>query len=147
MQSQLVSIQSAMSTNIDAGLEQLKTTAQKVVSPYLTGKNTYKGQVTNGDTVRVLFMLIVLIMPVTSLLAVAAGGVTKSGCPFTAYYWIGYVGSFFVFVMFAIHLPLAVVLSDGCTYVSTVDKNFSAVPSLAEGTPPSVRNALFCTAA
>jgi hypothetical protein len=145
VQNQLVSIQSSISGNIDSGLDTLRTTSQKVVDPYTNLKGSYKQQASDGDNMRNIGLLVIFILPATSILAVLVGGAFKSGCPFTTYYWIGYVGSFLVFLMFAVHLPVAVVLSDGCTYVSRFDANFSSVGMLSSGSPAPVR-ALLCSA-
>ncbi len=134
-----MSIQSSISGNIDSGLDTLRTTSQKVIDPYTNLKGSYKQQASDGDYMRNIGLLVIFILPATSILAVLVGGIFKSGCPFTTYYWIGYVGSFLVFLMFAIHLPVAVVLSDGCTYVSRFDANFSSVGMLSSGSPAPVR--------
>jgi hypothetical protein len=139
IQDQLLTIKGQLASNIDKGLTTLTDTAKKVVDPYNNLKGTYKQQAADGDNYRNLAMLIIFILPVLSLLAILIGGITKSGCPFTAYYWLGYLASFLIFLMFAIHLPFAVVLADGCAYVSTVDANFSSISQLSSGSPAPVR--------
>jgi hypothetical protein len=90
-------------------------------------------QVKSVDSIRNLVVLIILIIPCTSVLFMLCGGIARAGCPFTAYYWIGYIISFIIFLLFAIHLPIAVVLSDACYYVGTVDTNLTKVSGLGDG--------------
>jgi hypothetical protein len=101
-----------------------------MVQPQYDLLSNYKSQASTYDGYRNLAVLVILLLPLTAFLALLCGGLCKSGCPFTCFYWFGYFASFLIWILFTIHLPLAVVLNDTCTYVSSVDSNLTQVATL-----------------
>lgn len=116
---------------MNSSIDSLNSAAKTITDIQTTVKNA-NDQVKSVDGIRNLVVLVILIIPCTSFLFMLCGGIARAGCPFTAYYWIGYIISFIVFLLFTIHLPIAVVLSDACFYVGTVDSNFTKVSSLGD---------------
>jgi hypothetical protein len=87
---------------------------------YARFSTDYKSSAEQYDQYRNIVVLVVLALPCTALVALASGAICKYGVPFTAYYWVGYFASFFVFLLFALHLPLAMVVQDTCAYMTQV---------------------------
>jgi hypothetical protein len=128
--SSIVQVSGSIATQINNTVSQI-TSASGTVTPFYDQAKNAKSQAAPFDDLRNLGVLVILALPCTALVALLFGGLCKAGCPFTCYYWVGYCSSFLIFIMFALHLPLATVLSDGCGYVSLHESNLSAVSALA----------------
>lgn len=126
----IVQVSGSIGTQINSTVSQI-TSASGTVTPFYDQAKNAKSQAAPFDGLRNLGVLAILALPCTALVALLFGGLCKAGCPFTCYYWVGYCSSFLIFIMFAIHLPLATVLSDGCGYVTLHESNLSAVSALA----------------
>lgn len=85
--------------------------------------------VKDADALRNLIVLILLCLPGFSFLMLIVGGISKKSCPFTCNYLVAYFVCFIMFLLFAIHLPLAVVLSDVCAYVNVKETNVTSLVS------------------
>jgi hypothetical protein len=108
--------------------------ATDVVAPlYRLVGGQYKSTAAGYDSFRNTAVFVLLALPCLALLAAFAGAALVSPVPFTAYYWVGYIASFFVFLLFAVHLPLAVVVQDTCAYMASVDADFGKVDALGDG--------------
>jgi hypothetical protein len=136
VQSSIVSAAGGIYDTIRSMIKSVADAAINTIYPnYDKVKNTYKSQAQDYDKYRNLAILVILVLPVTALLFMFCGCLCKgnrewAGCPFTCYYWVGYLASFIIFLMFSFHMLFAVIMSDGCAYVSTLDSNFAGVSSL-----------------
>jgi hypothetical protein len=132
--SSLVSISNSISTQVTSFKTAINGVVDSIVQYYTNLNGTWKTQATTYDNYRNIAVLVILILPCLSLLALLLGGIFKHGWPFTVYYWVGYVASFLIFLLFAVHLPIAVVFGDTCNYIAVVTANFSALPLGADAT-------------
>jgi hypothetical protein len=145
IQNNIISASGGIYSNINSMVSAVKDVSANTVQPqYNNFAGSYQTSATQYDNYRNIVMLVIFIIPVTSLLFMFCGCCMNScknewsGCPFTLYYWVGYLGSFLVFLMLAIHLPLAVVFSDTCTYLNSIDSNFASVSMLSSGSAGAV---------
>lgn len=132
-QNALVSQAASISSQVASVQSTLNTASNSTIVPqYQSFSGSYQSKASEYDDIRNIVVLVLLVLPSTALLAVFFGGWCKWGGPFTVAYSFGYVASFLVFLVFAVHLPLSMVLSDSCNYMTSVDSNLAGVGALGE---------------
>ena len=132
-QNALVSQAASISSQVASVQSTLNTASNSTIVPqYQQFNDSYQSKATQYDDIRNIVVLVLLVLPSTALLAVFFGGWCKWGGPFTVAYSFGYFASFLVFLVFAVHLPLSMVMSDSCNYMTSVDSNLAGVGALGE---------------
>jgi hypothetical protein len=125
----LVSIAQSIGTQINTSRAQLND-AQGKVAEYKSQVTSSTETVNNGDNMRNLGVLVLLLLPCISVVVIIIGGACKWGHLFTLNYLILYLTCMLMFLLFAIHLPVALVFADGCNYL---DANLANVSNVMPG--------------
>ncbi len=95
--------------------------ARKTVSDLQSSVKSGTDSVDAGDASRNLAVLLLLLLPLFSVVAVVLGGLLRMGFIFSINYLLGYLICMLMFLLFMVHLPIAVVLADVCYYVNQYD--------------------------
>lgn len=95
----------------DDDLEQARNTSDDIID-----------NLEEYDPTRHLVTTIVFTVPIAALAVAFVGALLKSGLCFKVNMWTYFLVCFVFWLLFAVHLPLAVVLSDACQYVEEYEQ-------------------------
>jgi len=124
--STLVGIAQSIGNQINSSKTMI-TDASKSIVDYKSTVKSGTDAVNDGDKMRNLGVLILLLLPCVSVVVIIIGGLCKLGFLFTLNYLILYLACMLMFLLFTIHLPIAVVLADVCGYSAPYMANLSKI--------------------
>ena len=88
--------------------------------------NDSRSDVEDINVKRELSYNILFVIPLVPLVFVIIGGLTKTSFCFTVGYILLWLSGVIMFILLAVHLPIAVMMTDVCDYMDMIDDNVTA---------------------
>jgi len=113
VQSQIISSASQASQEIQSARTEIQSARNDV--------SQYSSKVKYYDNIRRPVVILFLCLPLISGVLLLLGGCLRKSAPFSINYVLTFVVLFLFWMLFAIHLPLAVITGDSCVYLDQVE--------------------------
>ena len=124
----LVSIESSINSSVldaSVSISNANGSIQNAQSVVQTQTNLVKAV----DNYRNYAIVVLFLLPCTFFIYALIGGIFKTDVPFTILWISSFLLCILLFIAFAVHLPFAVVLADGCVYLNANDQNVTSLVS------------------
>ena len=123
--SSLVEVESAILQSIDDFLEEI-TEVRDDADDNKNDVVDFRPDAEDYDDMRKLSYNILFVIPLLPIIFVLIGGILKKSVCFSIAYILMWCSCTLMWLLLAIHLPIAVLLNDSCKFLDVVDQNVTA---------------------